>query len=446
MGALVIWLVDYTTYRQQVDPRLKAMRDDYFKIKAIKRARKIGPTRTPKTRTYATGALRLATILNANGFPTRYVHAYDLLDQLETCDEPPDVIAFSAVCPTVPACDSLRERINETFPDTRVMLGGSHVNVAYQQTLARYPGFDQIVHGYDMQAAGMIAGAECASDPRPFADYDLLPYGIENYAINVVTTTGCPFACSYCTDGLVPYLEASDDGSLGLLKDRLPRGTLVHFFDSVLGFSQERLLAICNRLASIDHGFLLSCDMRAELLSPRTLEALEQAGFVEIRLGIESADEEQLRHNNRFLMPDAFAKKLDMVRERTNLYVALYSASGLPGVTSRSFEATVGLLCGLLRDDMVDEVKSCMYVPYPRDGLDYETRGIHVVDHDWSHYDRQSFPVYETPLFSRSELWEMHLDSTQRINEAWAQSVGFSSPSDIPDGDSHPEYTSENYV
>ena len=445
MAADVIWLVDYTTYRQRVDPRLKAMRDDYFKIKAIKRARKIGRARTPKTRTYATGALRLATILNANGFPARYVHAYDLLDQLLSCDKPPDVIAFSAVCPTVPACDALREKVKEASPETRVLLGGSHVNVAYMQTLARYPEFDQIVRGYDMQAASAIAGAECTRDPRPFVDYDLLPHGVENYAINVVTTTGCPFACSYCTDGLVPYLEASDDGLLGLLKGRVPRGSLVHFFDSVLGFSQERLLGICDRLAGLDHGFLLSCDMRAELLGPQTLEALERAGFVEIRLGVESADEDQLRHNNRFLMPDEFARKLDMVRERTNLYVTLYSASGLPGVTQRSFEATTGLLGGLLREDVVDEVKSCMYVPYPRDGLDYDGRGVHVIDHDWSHYDRQSFPVYETPLFSRDELWEMHLDSTRAINEAWAHSVGFSSPAEIPDGDSHPEYTSENY-
>lgn len=63
-----------------------------------------------------------------------------------------------------------------------------------------------------------------------------------------------------------------------------------YIFDSTLGYCESRLFEVCKALQALKHKFVLSCDIRAEFLTEKTLKALEDAGFREIRVGLEAAD------------------------------------------------------------------------------------------------------------------------------------------------------------
>lgn len=441
----MIWLVDYTTYRMDIDPALKRYRAAYFRVKGYKRKCTIGETAPARTRTYSNGLLRLATLLRRGGVPCRYLHA-DMLETLLDNGEPlPEIVAFSTVCPTVPRAAALAARVKRRSPATRVYAGGPQINAAPRLTAEKFPVFDRLIVGYEERAASAIAGVPIAAGGGPYVDFSLLPYAAEEYAINTFTAMGCPFSCAYCADGRAPKFSVSDDAMLSQLAG-LPRRKLVHVFDSVLGSSTERALAVCRELQRLDHGFLLSCDMRAELMTEELAREMEKAGFVEVRLGIESADEELLKKNGRTLSPQSCIGTLKMLRDTTNLYLTLYSVTGLPGTTRAGQERTLEMFHGLLVRRLADEIKNALYVPYPYDDIDYAARGVIVKDDDWAHYDRQSYPVYETPQLRRDELWELYLETTKTIAESWRESLGFERFDDVPDtGDYYGEYFQANY-
>ena len=442
----MIWLVDYTVYEKEIDLRLKKAKIQYFQIKNYKRYTKIGLTAPVKTRTFSNGLLRLATILYENDLPVQYIHASDFISILAHSEALPETIAFSAVCPTVPPCAELCDEIHRISPKTKVFLGGAHVNVAYDLTNRKYKTFDKLIRGYEFDAAEQIAEKPCSKVPDKYLNYNLLPHPVSEYAINTFTAMGCPFSCAYCVDGCAPHFESSIDGQLSELRERIPQRTLVHFFDCVLGYSQERLLCVCDALSNLQHGMLLSCDMRAEFLNEKTIQSLIKAGFVEIRLGIESADEIQLAQNNRFLKWDDLFEKIKLVRETSSLYITLYAATGLPGITVQGQEKTISTFDYLLTEQYVDEIKNCMYVPYPMDGLDYASRGIYIMTNQWEQFDRQSFPVYRTNQLSQDDLWELYLQTTEAISKSWLKSCGASSVKDLifPSG-YYSEYIVDRY-
>lgn len=438
----MIWLIDYTTYSVEIDPVLKDLREKYFRVKGYKRKLVIGETAPVKTMTYSNGLLRIATLLFQNGVECRFMHYPELIQCIEKGDTMPEVVAFSAVCPTVPRAAALAEKIKALSPRTKVYIGGPQVNNAPRKTAEKFPIFDKLTIGHELAAASAVAGRPITAR-GDYLDFSLLPHPLEAYAINTFTALGCPFGCSYCADGRAPKLCVSDDGMLSQMKC-LPRRKTVHIFDSVFGYSTERALRICKNMQRLNHGFLLSCDMRAELMTEELVREMEKAGFVEIRLGIESADEELLAGNNRTLKPGKCIETLKMIRDHSNLYITLYSVTGLPGTTVASQERTLDMFSDLLITHRADEIKNALYVPYPYDDTDYSTRGVRILDEDWAHYDRQSFPVFDTPQLSRDKIWELYLRTAQVTADSWLESIGFSSYDEVPE-EEYSEYIHTSY-
>lgn len=306
--------------------------------------------------------------------------------------------------------------------------------------------FDVLIEGYERDAAEILAEAPLEREPSHYVDYSILPYPLHHYAINTFTTMGCPFRCSYCVDGRAPFFTASEDGQISEMMKLLPPRTLVHFFDSVLGHSTEGIKRLCNRLKALKHPFLFSCDMRAELLTPEIVHLLEEAGFVEIRMGMESVDDSLLQKNGRTLMFQTFMDKLRMVRRESKLYITLYTITGLPGTTRQVQERTLIGCHQLFREKLVDEIKNALYVPYPMVGTDYKDRGVEILNDDWAQYDRQSYPVFRTREMDQKQLFELYIETAERINQSWLEGLGFSSIEDVPLVDGYySEYVEENY-
>lgn len=443
----MIWLIDYTHYKKDIDPRLLECKKNYFRLKSYVRHLKIGETAPVSSRVYGTGLLRLATILQRNGIDVRYLH-YDMLESLLYSGQPlPEKIAFSAVCPTVPKCAKLAHQIKQAFPHIKLLLGGVHVNLNPEQTKERFPIFDELIVGYEYEAAERIAGRPLAKVNDIYVDYSLLPFPLKEYAINTFTTMGCPFKCSYCVDGLAPNFCASKNGQIDQLKSLLPKRNLVHFFDSVLGYSAEGIHRVCNALKEAEHNLLLSCDMRAELLTPSLVRDLEEAGFVEIRLGLESVDPEILELNKRTLGANKFLEQVSMIRETSNLYVTLYSITGIPGTDKKTQDITLDFCHNLFQKKLVDEIKNALYVPYPMKNVNYSERGIKLLSENWEDYDRQSFPVFETEKLSAQELWELYIYTAERINQSWLNGFGFTSFDEVPIIEGYySEYIEANYM
>ncbi len=445
-----IWLIDATSYKKDIDYELRKIKKDYFKIKSFARQQIIGKHVLPTQKTFSTGLLRIATLLRRMGYSIEYFHLEDFLSQkiIERYDILPMIAAFGCVCPTIPICDRLAKEIKNRDDNVITAVGGAHINVALKETMQRYTSFDRYVYGYDKEAVSRLINDDIddSIDYIPYVDYSILPYSLNEYDINIFSTLGCPFKCAYCQDGQVPYYEYLLDGGISMIQEKLVPKKLIHFFDSTLGYSESRLLQVCEKLSNINHKFILSCDIRAEFITEKSIAALEKAGFKEIRLGLETIDKEVLRRNNREILPDAIMKKIRIIRNASELYLTLYTVSGLPGYTLETYKKNKEVYKYLLETRSVDEIKNAQYVPYPRDNTDFHQRGIIIKDNNWENYDRQSYPVYETTELSRQQIWNEFLDTAKVINEAWLKRWKIHSIDELSNLEVYPEYIVGNYL
>lgn len=118
----------------------------------------------------------------------------------------------------------------------------------------------------------------------------------------------------------------------------------------------------------------------------------------------------------------------------------------MPGTTKNTFEITKELFFELLSQEKVDEIKNCMYVPYPNDYQNYKKWGITIISDNWYDYDRQSFPVFRNETLTAEEIWQQYLGMSKLINEAWIINCGLNDISEIPIiNDNYTEYVVENY-
>lgn len=445
-----IWLIDATSYKKDIDHELGEIKKDYFKIKSFVRQQLIGKHMLPTQRTFSTGLLRIATLLKRMRYSVQYFHLEDFLSQniIEQSTNLPMIAAFGCVCPTIPICNQLAKKIKNYDGNVITAVGGAHINVALKNTQKSYTYFDRYVFGYDKEAVGRLIhdDVDDSIGVMPYVDYSILPYHLNEYDINLFSTLGCPFGCAYCQDGQIPYYEYLLDGGLSALQKDLPPQKLIHFFDSTLGYSQERLLKVCGALSAINHHYILSCDMRAEFITKQTLFALEKAGFKEVRLGLETIDETVLKRNNRGILPDAIMEKMRLIRNHSKLYLTLYTVSGLPGYTPETYKKNKEIYRYLLETRSVDEIKNAQYVPYPRDDTDFLQRGIIIKDTNLENYDRQSYPVYETAELSRQQIWDEFIDTAKVINQAWLKGWGIRGIGELADIDIYPEYIVGNYL
>lgn len=445
-----VWLVDATSYKKKIDDDLWEIKRDYFKIKSYVRQQTIGKHVLPTERTFSTGLLRIATILKQIGYSVRYFHLGDFLDEniIEKIDVWPMIVAFGCVCPTIPICDHLAKKIKSYNSTVITVVGGAHINVALKSTMKKYTSFDRYAYGYDIEAVTRIINDDVKIDITnlPYVDYSILPYTLNEYDINLFSTLGCPFKCAYCQDGQIPYYEHLLDGGIRAIQDQIRPKKLIHFFDSTLGYSESRLLDVCQTLTDINHDYILSCDIRAEFITERTLTALEKAGFKEIRLGLETIDKDVLKKNNRGVLPNIIMEKIELVRNYSKLYLTLYTVSGLPGYTKETYKKNREMYQYLLESKKVDEIKNAQYVPYPRDDFNFEQMGIIIKDNNWENYDRQSYPVYETKDLTREQIWIGFLNTAKTINKAWLKGWGLHSIEELGNVDIYPEYIVNSYL
>lgn len=440
-----IVLVDANTYSVDIDPELALIRADFAKTKNIVKNKLWGEHIMPKNLTYSIGLLRIATILKYNGYNVKYVYFDSLSDYLKNASFDPDLIAFSAVCPTVPRCSRFVDEYRKINSRVKFALGGSQLNAAPKTTMSEFNNFDIYAVGYDIQSAELLVSRKLQPVDESYVDFSLLPYDLSKYSINTCSTLGCPFTCDYCQDRFIPRMEVSSNGFIPYFMERIPERSCVHFFDSVLGGSEKRILEVCEAISATGHKFLLSCDMRAELINERTIAALSKAGFAELRLGLESADDDLLQHNHRFLKQNTVLEKFKMIRELSDIYITVYSAIGFPGTTRYSVEATKDLFSHLLISRKVDEIKNCLFVPYPFDVPRFSEEDITVIDTNWEHYDRQSRPVYNLSEFTSEELFREYIELSRVISRSWMEAFHLDDK-DIVNVPKYGEYFLRSYI
>ena len=335
---------------------------------------------------------------------------------------------------------ALALRVKEEL-GTKVVLVGQHASAFPEELLNQ--GADYICLGeYELTIEDLIKGLPPEqilglhpNRRRPLLDINQLPYPEDDdvsrleYAvpgepncdyveIQAYASRGCPMSCTFCVARNIYYGSPRWRGrrvedviaEIRYLKEKYP-GMEGVFFDEEehnanKGFIIELTRAISQegldklRYNAMCGYWTLDRDM---------LQAMADAGYYKIRVGIETASE---------VVAKAIRKPIDLRRVYNGLSIAkevglkTYGTFliGAPMANRQEDMKTVGLIKRLVSDGLLDGLQVSITTPQPGTPFYYwaKERG-YLLEQDWSRYDGGACAVVSYPDYPKEEIEEVFL-------------------------------------
>ena len=191
----------------------------------------------------------------------------------------------------------------QIHPGTPILLGGIYAKLCENHASAS--GADQVVAGISLQGMATILDvlkgygieAEGEGSPLktiPFPSFDLL-HGTDSIAL--LTSTGCPYRCEYCASSLLnPGFTRRDPNEIveEILYWHKARGVQdFAFYDDALLMNFETHAGVfLEKLTKLDLNlrFHTPNALHVREITSDVAELLRKAGFLTIRLGLETSD------------------------------------------------------------------------------------------------------------------------------------------------------------
>jgi len=163
----------------------------------------------------------------------------------------------------------------------------------------------------------------------------------------VLTDYGCPFTCSFCQYSRLVYKYRNTENVMNELKYMYSLGIREIFFkDQTFGGSQKRIIELCEGMIAQRFAFGWTAFMRIDLISPKILRILKEAGCHTLIVGIEAANQEIIQNYNKGFGQDTVRNALDACRKEGIDSVATFML-GLPKETDEDMKNTISYALSL---------------------------------------------------------------------------------------------------
>ena len=272
--------------------------------------------------------------------------------------------------------------------------------------------------------------------PRPFiADLDDMPMPLhellplEKYRMPlikgpftfIVTSRGCPAGCTYCIKH-VSYQYSTRLRSPKLIMEELWRLKglgieNIHMYADLFTVSREQVMELCERMIEERINIRWTCNSRVDYVDEEMLKQMGRAGNWLISWGIESGNEQILRHVRKGAYPEKAERALRWARA-AGIKNWGYFIIGLPGETEETIRETIEFAKRLPLDIALFHVAA----PYPGTPFFYEVveRGWFRAGTRWEQVDMDRETVLDYPGLSAERLlyWQ------KRAFREWALRPG----------------------
>jgi len=254
----------------------------------------------------------------------------------------------------------------------------------------------------------------------PVPRYDLfaldryrMPYNRYHPYATIITSSWCPYGCSYCPFARTPYRVRDVDDVLANLEHIRRMGIRqVHFADWTFGVDRRQAKGILEGMIDAKFGFTWSCLSRVDLMDRELLELIKTSGCDLIEFGVESgAQEMHDRYGKAVTLEQVrrvfrWASALDLPTLGTFIF-------GLPGETREHLQGTLDLALEI-------EPTFCSFnVASPRMGTrlrrEMIERGQIADDEDAALDSSRSLPVFSTPELSAREVLAFQKKAIRRF-------------------------------
>lgn len=385
------------------------------------------------------GLTYIASVLEENDIDVKIIDGSALEMSWEELEKEipnysPDIIAVTAVTPTIKQALKTARIAKRTCPDSYVVMGGYHPTFTYNEILkndfidivicgeGEYTMLElveTIENGGDLRKVKGIATSEFKTPPRPiienldeipFPARHLLPmdkYKVLNIKLptgTMISGRGCPFHCSFCASSAMHghnlRLRSSENivDEMEHLVSKYDAQNIA-FMDDTFTFKKSRVEEICNEIKERDLDMMWGCTARVDTLSKDILKKMRDAGCITIFVGVESGNQQNLDKLNKNITIERIKATFELTK-KLGVRTIASAVLGMPGDTRESIERTIKFVKGLNPSYAIFSLAT----PYP--GTDFYmnvARDDLIKVNDWSKYTLLS-PVLETVDCSLEEL------------------------------------------
>lgn len=174
----------------------------------------------------------------------------------------------------------------------------------------------------------------------PYMEYSV-PFCPENPTTTMITSTGCPYKCAFCTTARPPVLIRTTESIIRELEEIHAMGIRsVLFQDELFTANIKRVKEICESLIERDIRLNWTMKSRIDRIQPWMPDLMKRAGCFNIHFGIESGNNKTLQRMNKGYTREKVKETVEFVKNSglsaTGNFMLAY-----PGETREDIHSTI---------------------------------------------------------------------------------------------------------
>jgi len=353
----------------------------------------------------------------------------------------PDVIFMETTTPSIEADYRSLTALRDATA-AKIIVGGPHATYFHKQVLVECPTIDIVIlHEFDTKIAEVVSNLDDLAvvggityrkgdeivdngdgqmaenlDAVPFPDRDTVPWRwyLEAWYsrkpfMNMMTSRGCPYHCSFCLWPQSMYghkqrFRSLDNvfSEIAMLVGRYGVREL-NIDDGTFTTRRERVLEFCRRLRKEKYDLIWTCNGRVDNIDDEMLGEMRRAGCKLIRLGVESGSQEVLDRIQKGLTLKQIEDGVRMVK-KSGIQALGGFMFGFPYDTRETVEQTIAFAKRLSPDQAQFSINMC----YPGTSLyEYAKENDLILAKSFTEFDMTHGPVVRTVDMERKELTDI---------------------------------------
>lgn len=226
-----------------------------------------------------------------------------------------DFIILEISTPSLVSDKALIARIHEESPGSKIILTGQNIAYDGENLLKTLPIFAAIKGEYEKNVLeciqnnqsglfdfNLLSQEEMNLAPRPLRDENIYHYFDVGYfhgdgpTLQLWSSRGCPFKCSFCTWPQSMTLNKVRFYSPEYLRSEItetlknfPKFKALYFDDDTFNMGDKHVLGICKVLKDFNLPWSAMC--RIDTLKESTWESMAKAGCTGVKVGVESGSQ-----------------------------------------------------------------------------------------------------------------------------------------------------------
>ncbi|MCZ6600620.1 MAG: B12-binding domain-containing radical SAM protein [Acidobacteria bacterium] len=170
-----------------------------------------------------------------------------------------------------------------------------------------------------------------------------MPYNRYHPYATLITSSWCPYGCSFCPFARTSYRVREVDDVLRNMEDIRRLGIRqVHIADWTFAVDRKQATAILRGMIKAKFSFTWSCLSRVDLVDRELMGLLAEAGCDLLELGVESGTQEILDRYEKGITLEQIHNTFGWAREKNISTLATF-VLGLPGETRADLQKTLDL-------------------------------------------------------------------------------------------------------